>query len=579
MGKLIDLTGERFGKWTVLGRDDSVTKKNIYWKCQCACGTVRSVAGTSLRGGISVSCGCEKDEKTSQRTKRLTEDLAGQRFGEWTVLYQDFSENNRTAKRGARWICRCSCGKQKSVLGYSLKAGRSLSCGHTQRDIKREDLTGQTFGHLKVIEFAGYETSEGGYSRTKWRCKCSCRKTIEVLSKKLKSGEMISCGCIKKKSERDMIIIGETYDYWTILEEDYSKKGKGKYYICRCKCGNIRSISASNLKRRTSRSCGCARSNYNDLVGQTFGELTVIEKDQDKYGEGVHWKCRCSCGNIKSFRTVALKKGKVISCGCISRKIASERMFNDLEGKRFGRLLAICVDHKDIDNQGNTAYYWDCLCDCGNHIVVLGSTLTRGDTKSCGCLQAEASALRAKSRIIDITGKRFGALTVFRRVEENDENTGFGFWECKCDCGNTKLAEGYYLRKGMITSCGCLKQSKYELYVSQYFDEIGLISPDDFESQKRFDDLRADNKLSYDFAVYKQQELYLLIECQGQQHYEPIEWFGGVEQFEKQQEHDRIKREYAKGIGVPLLEIPYTADTYESIKDILSVYIPEGFGG
>lgn len=238
-------------------------------------------------------------------------------------------------------------------------------------------------------------------------------------------------------------------------------------------------------------------------------------------------------------------------------------------------MTALSVDHKAIDAQGQSEYYWKCLCECGKHIVVLSSVLSRGDTQSCGCLQAEESARRAKSRIIDITGQRFGALTVVRRIEVDSTDYGKGLWECKCDCGNNKQVEGYYLRKGMITSCGCLKQSKYELYVSRFLDAHGLSAPEHFVLQKRFNDLHGlgYGLLSYDFALYDKGKLYLLIECQGKQHYEPVEMFGGIEQFKKQQEHDRLKREFARKLGVTLLEIPYSEDTYEKIAKLLSNYI------
>ncbi len=89
--------------------------------------------------------------------------------------------------------------------------------------------------------------------------------------------------------------------------------------------------------------------------------------------------------------------------------------------------------------------------------------------------------------------------------------------------------------------------------------------------QKRFDDLRgySDGMLSYDFSVIKNNKIFDLIECQGQQHYKPVKLFGGTEQFAKQQIHDEIKREYAKKMGVPLIEIPYTVVNYEDVKEIL----------
>ena len=57
------------------------------------------------------------------------------------------------------------------------------------------------------------------------------------------------------------------------------------------------------------------------------------------------------------------------------------------------------------------------------------------------------------SRVIDLTGQKFGKLTVIKRVENNKD--GRAQWLCKCDCGNTKIALGKTLRNGKTTTCGC----------------------------------------------------------------------------------------------------------------------------
>lgn len=69
--------------------------------------------------------------------------------------------------------------------------------------------------------------------------------------------------------------------------------------------------------------------------------------------------------------------------------------FIDLTGKRFDRLLVI----KRI-GRCSTGITWLCKCDCGNEIVVPGSAIRNGNTKSCGCLQREVAALRCKSRAV-----------------------------------------------------------------------------------------------------------------------------------------------------------------------------------
>lgn len=58
MGKVIDLTGRRFGRLVVLSISPRKEGRNQYWLCRCDCGCVKSVRGDLLRGGRTVSCGC-----------------------------------------------------------------------------------------------------------------------------------------------------------------------------------------------------------------------------------------------------------------------------------------------------------------------------------------------------------------------------------------------------------------------------------------------------------------------------------------------------------------------------------------
>ena len=60
MGGLIDLTGQRFGYWTVVCR--SQREGIIYWVCQCICKKRKAVLGRALREEKSRSCGCKNKE-------------------------------------------------------------------------------------------------------------------------------------------------------------------------------------------------------------------------------------------------------------------------------------------------------------------------------------------------------------------------------------------------------------------------------------------------------------------------------------------------------------------------------------
>lgn len=60
MSKCIDLTGQKFGHWTVLSRAENNHKGNSRWLCECDCGIQRVVLGDSLRSGKSTNCGCKR---------------------------------------------------------------------------------------------------------------------------------------------------------------------------------------------------------------------------------------------------------------------------------------------------------------------------------------------------------------------------------------------------------------------------------------------------------------------------------------------------------------------------------------
>ena len=74
MGKLIDLTGKRFGRLVVIERDGSYYSPAYHsralWRCRCDCGVECIVAGQSLRQGNTRSCGCLRSEVNRARLEQ-----------------------------------------------------------------------------------------------------------------------------------------------------------------------------------------------------------------------------------------------------------------------------------------------------------------------------------------------------------------------------------------------------------------------------------------------------------------------------------------------------------------------------
>ena len=68
MTRGIDITpGLRFGRLVTLRQSETVIARRRRWECECDCGAVTMVPATSLRLGLTRSCGCLRRELSSQR--------------------------------------------------------------------------------------------------------------------------------------------------------------------------------------------------------------------------------------------------------------------------------------------------------------------------------------------------------------------------------------------------------------------------------------------------------------------------------------------------------------------------------
>lgn len=62
-----------------------------------------------------------------------------------------------------------------------------------------------------------------------------------------------------------------------------------------------------------------------DMTGSVFGFLVVLHRGPARMS-GATWVCKCECGNVRTVRAVSLREGKTRSCGCLRRSASQERM-------------------------------------------------------------------------------------------------------------------------------------------------------------------------------------------------------------------------------------------------------------
>lgn len=106
MTSLIDLTGKRFGTWTVVALGSKGTPHRK-WLCRCDCGVEREVSGLNLRRGVSQNCGCQREHYVIHGHARRGHIARTYRI--WKMMHvrcrphTDYGGNY-----GARGICVCA---------------------------------------------------------------------------------------------------------------------------------------------------------------------------------------------------------------------------------------------------------------------------------------------------------------------------------------------------------------------------------------------------------------------------------------------------------------------------------------
>ena len=118
--RLIDLTGKRFGKLTVVGKSLERKRDVLPWDCVCDCGKTKVVAGQELRNGQTKSCGCSAYKGTPK-------DITGKQKGSLTAIE---STGNKSGNGDYIWKFLCTCGNfcERTIGNFNSKAGKQF-CG------------------------------------------------------------------------------------------------------------------------------------------------------------------------------------------------------------------------------------------------------------------------------------------------------------------------------------------------------------------------------------------------------------------------------------------------------------------
>jgi hypothetical protein len=186
---------------------------------------------------------------------------------------------------------------------------------------KYVDLTARVFGRWTVVERVP------GDGKVRYKCRCECGNTGTIRGTSLTSGDTTSCGCFRREQTfKDLT--GKTFGRLTVIERIGA--GSPTIWLVRCSCGVEKTVQSGVLLNGDTTSCGCYNREIHtkDLVGQTFGRLTVLRRD-GMYSK-IHYLCACQCGAETIVRASHLVAGEIVSCGCWNR----DKMFKHGHGMR-----------------------------------------------------------------------------------------------------------------------------------------------------------------------------------------------------------------------------------------------------
>lgn len=128
--------------------------------------------------------------------------------------------------------------------------------------------------------------------------------------------------------------------------------------------------------------------------------------------------------------------------------------------------------------------------------------------------------------------------------------------------------EWYVAPSDILQGHGCPKcnASMGEKIVADWLEENGI----SYKSQKTFDDCKNIKLLPFDFYL---PDYNVLIEYNGVQHYEPVDYFGGEKKFKSIIMRDKIKENYCKANNIKLFKIPYFEDTYKELEKLYKLIV------
>lgn len=237
MSNFIDLTGQRFGKLTIIEQSKNDKGTGAFWKCLCDCGNETIVVGSHLRSGDTSSCGkCKKEIKQKNRIK----DFTGLKFG-WIEVIEKVGQND---KKQYLYLCKCQCGNEFIKASSEI---RRLTCCYNCRNRKRsldanQKYIGKKFSRLIILNIYFDDNKPDCMANAQ----CECGNIINIPFTRIKNNSTKSCGCAKIGCNIGKFTTEERHSSFQQLYKGYKYSAKQRNLSFNLSENDFRDITSSD---------------------------------------------------------------------------------------------------------------------------------------------------------------------------------------------------------------------------------------------------------------------------------------------------------------------------------------------
>jgi len=347
-----------------------------------------------------------------------------------------------------------------------------------------------------------------------------------------------------------------------LLTEKSEELRANSKLLLRCKCGNefITTFSRFTNKNKPKRQCNkCSQESKKNTYEkvkefiENNSKCVLLNPHKPRITSKEDLLLKCECG--AEFKTTfnQFKSGNKRRCNkCNHSYVLSYeevKLYIEQESKGNCELINTSI------RGWRDKFYLKCLC--GNIFKSSLDSIYRHKKFRCnGCFH------RYRASLARLTEFELNKLLQDNGCSLVSDYSSYvnnsSIIDIRCSCGevfstNVKTFSDKLKPKTKCDRCtGNI--SRGEQLVEEYLKSNNMI----FKRQYTFSDCKNKNVLPFDFAVFNSLgDLLCLIEYDGQQHFEPIDHWGGEVGFKYRKINDRIKEVYCKERNIPLIRVPY----------------------